>query len=298
MPSWTVWLLVGVFGSIIGSFLNVCIYRMPREESIVWPGSRCPHCRKPIAWHDNIPVVSFLLLGARCRQCHQSIRWRYPIVEALTAGSIVAVLCRFGLNAVGIIYAVFVCALVVASFIDLEFQIIPDEISVGGLVLGVLLSVLVPSLHHASTGWISLQRSVIGLLVGGGVLYATGAAGNVMLYGFRLLGVRLRRNPYWRAKLARYRHMRDSMGGGDVKLMAMAGSLLGWKAVTLAFFAAPILALAPGLFMMVFKRTHVIPYGPFLSLGLIIALFCGQRILDVTGVEETVRMVWSFYGPR
>ncbi|MBI4598138.1 MAG: prepilin peptidase [Candidatus Omnitrophica bacterium] len=297
MPSWLVWGFIVAVGACAGSFLNVCIYRMPREESIVWPGSRCPHCQKPIAWYDNIPVLSFLALRAQCRQCHQPIRWRYPIVEALTAASLLAVLWQFGLTAVGVIYAALVCSLIVASFIDLEFQIIPDEISLGGLAIGVALSALVPALHDTGDRWVSLERSVIGALTGGGLLYVTGSAGNVMLYGLRRLGVALRHHPAWRARFARYRHMRDSMGGGDIKLMAMAGSLLGWKIVTLAFFFAPVLALVPGLFMMVFRKTHVIPYGPFLSLGLVIAMFYGETMLRSSGIEETIRLMWSFYGP-
>ena len=268
---------------------------MPREESVVTPRSRCPHCQHLIAWHDNIPLVSFALLGGACRHCRATIRWRYPVVELLTGGMTVAVLERFSAGFIGLIYLAFVCALIVSSFIDLEFRIIPDEISLGGLGLGLLCSALIPALHHTDSRLVALGRSALGMLVGGGILYATGSAGDLMLLAFRRLGVCLRHQPYWRQKLSRYRHMRESMGGGDVKLLAMAGSVLGWKPVLLTFFMAPFLALIPGLVMLVLKRSHYIPYGPFLSAALVVSLFFGGEILRASGVEETVRILREFY---
>jgi leader peptidase (prepilin peptidase)/N-methyltransferase len=244
---------------------------MPRELSIVRPRSRCPGCSRQIAWYDNIPLLSFLLLGAKCRHCRAKISWRYPLVEALTGAATVGVFARFGTGPVGLVYLAFVCALIAASAIDLEFQIIPDEISLGGLVVGVALSVLVPALHGADSRWVSLGRSVTGLLVGGGLLYATGLLGDFL---FR----------------------KESMGGGDIKLLAMAGSILGWKLVTLTFFLSPILAIGPGMLVLLFKRTHVIPYGPFLSLGLLVSLFAGQEILQATGIESMLQLLWEYHG--
>ena len=284
-----------VFGTFIGSFLNVCIWRMPREQSIVRPRSRCPHCAHPIAWYDNLPVLSFVLLRARCRHCHQAISWRYPLVEVLSGLAAVAALGRFGLEPKSLVYLGFLWALLAASFIDLDFQIIPDEISLGGLALGVAISPLVPQLHGTDRVFAALTRSVIGALVGGGLLYLTGLCGNMGLLFLRRLGVRLRRHPFWRAKLSRYRHVRESLGGGDVKLLAMAGSILGWKAVALTFFLSPLLAILPGIWVLVTKRSHVIPYGPFLSLGLIVSLFAGEPILRVSGIEETMRFLWWYY---
>ncbi len=259
------------FGSIIGSFLNVCIYRMPRDQSVVFPTSRCPQCKHPIAPWDNIPVLSYLWLGGKCRYCRKPIGWRYPVVELLSSAAAVTVAARFGLNPAALVYYAFVCALIVASFIDLEFQIIPDEISLGGLVLGVALSGLLPELHGTDARLIALGRSVLGLLVGGGLLYGTGLLGDLL---FR----------------------KESMGGGDIKLLAMAGSLLGWKLAAISFFLAPILALGPGLFVLFFKKSHVIPYGPFLSLGLLVALFFGPVLLRVTGVDELINLLWMYYG--
>ncbi len=263
-----IWFL---FGSCLGSFLNVCIYRMPREQSIVWPRSRCPQCGHAIAWYDNLPLMSVLLLRGACRHCHRPISWQYPLVEALTGVATVVTVEYFGLTAITFVYLAFVCGLIVSSFIDLEFQIIPDEISLGGLVAGVILSVMIPALHGTDLRLVALGRSILGLLVGGGVLYLTGVLGDFL---FR----------------------KESMGGGDIKLLAMAGSILGWKLVVLAFFLAPVLALIPGLFVLIFKRSHVIPYGPFLSLALIGGLFYGNAFLRATGVEETLQLLWTYYG--
>ena len=284
-----------VWGACLGSFLNVCIYRMPREESVVTPPSRCPRCQHLIAWYDNLPLISFALLRGACRHCREPIRWRYPVVELLTAVMTAAVLERFGAGWLGLIYLAFVCGLIVSNFIDLEFRIIPDEISLGGLAVGLACSVLIPALHQTDSRLVALGRSALGMLVGGGVLYGTGAAGDLMLVSFRRLGVCLRHHPYWRGKLSRYRHMRESMGGGDVKLLAMAGSLLGWKLVLLTFFLAPFLALAPGVVMLVLKRSHYIPYGPFLSVGLVVSLFFGEHILRASGIEDAVRVLKEFY---
>ena len=270
VPSWLVQLFVFAIGAMIGSFLNVCIYRMPREQSIVWPGSRCPHCEHPIAWYDNIPVVSFLALHAACRHCQQPIRWRYPLVELLTGLVSIAVVRRFGLTPIRLVDLVFVYGLIVISFIDVEFQIIPDEISLGGLAFGLVVSGMFPALHATDSRWLALGRSLVGAVVGAGLLYGIGVVGDFV---FR----------------------KESMGMGDVKLLAMAGSLLGWKLVVLTFFLSPMIALIPGLIVMFWKRSHVIPYGPFLSLGLVVSLFVGQDLLRVTGIEETVRFLWEFH---
>ena len=267
---WIVWLFEFAFGSCLGSFLNVCIYRMPREQSIVHPRSRCTKCEHPIAWFDNLPIMSFLWLRGACRHCRRPISWRYPIVEALTGAATVEVVSRFGISAVAVVYLAFICGLIVSSFIDLEFQIIPDEISVGGLVLGLLLSFMLPTLHGTESRWLALGRSAIGLVVGGGLLYGTGLIGDFV---FR----------------------KESMGGGDVKLLAMAGSILGWKLVALTFFIAPVFALIPGLFVLLMRRSHVIPYGPFLSIGLLVSLFAGNDLLRVSGVEETINILMSYY---
>lgn len=271
LPVEVVWVFWVAIGLIIGSFLNVCIYRLPREQSLVWSRSRCPHCRALIVWYDNIPLLSYVCLGGQCRNCAHPISRRYPVIEALSAAATIGVFQWFGANAVGIVYLVFVWALIVVSVIDLDFQIIPDEISVGGLAVGLVVSVLVPQLHGTTQMLVALKRSVIGAVVGGGLLYGTGVLGGMV---FR----------------------KEAMGGGDVKLLAMAGSLLGWKMITLTFFLAPVLAVIPGIVVLLTRRSHVIPYGPFLSLALVVSLFLGEQVLQVTGFEESVRLLWSFYG--
>jgi leader peptidase (prepilin peptidase)/N-methyltransferase len=271
VPDWALWLWQFAVGCCVGSFLNVVIYRLPREQSLVRPRSRCPHCRHSIAWHDNIPLLSFALLGARCRHCRAPIRWRYPLVEAATGLATVGVLHRFGMGPVGWIYAAFVWALIAVSVIDYDYQIIPDEISLGGIVVGLVLSFLVPWLHGTDSRLWALGRSVIGVLAGGGVLYLTALLGDAIF-------------------------KKESMGGGDIKLLGMAGAVLGWKPVLLAFFVSPMLALVPGLFVLFFKKSHVIPYGPFLSLGLVVSLFWGDTILRVTGMEESIRFLLQYHG--
>lgn len=267
------WLLEFFFGSCVGSFLNVCIYRLPREQSIAWPGSRCTMCSRPIAWYDNIPLVSYFLLRGRCRRCEAPFSWRYPLVEALAGLSAVAVLERFGLTPEGFVYLALVWSLIVVSFIDIDFQIIPDEISIGGRMLGVALSLLIPTLHGTHSRVMAAGYAVVGAFTGGGLLYLTGLLGDFV---FR----------------------KESMGGGDVKLLAMAGSILGWKLVVVTFFISPVIALVPGLFVLLFKRSHVIPYGPFLSLGLVASLFFGQELLRATGIGDTMQLLWDYYGWR
>lgn len=267
---WVAWFVIG---ACVGSFLNVCIWRLPRGESIIRPRSHCPLCKHPIAWHNNIPLISYVVLGAKCRHCRAAIHWRYPLVEALSGIAAVVVLTRFGMGPVGLVYLCFIWALIAVTFIDLEHQIIPDEISLGGLVLGLVLSGAIPQLHGTEQALVALRRALIGAVVGGGSLYLTGLLGSLV---FR----------------------KEAMGGGDVKLLGMAGSILGWKLVLLTFFLAPMLAVLPGLAVLCFKRSHVIPYGPFLSLALILSLFAGDQILQASGMADTIEILWSYYDWR
>lgn len=254
MPFILISIFVFMLGMIFGSFLNVCIHRFPREQSIVWPGSMCPACGKSIVWYDNIPVLSFLVLSGRCRSCNGKISSRYWMVEAVTGLTYLWIWFRFGATAQSLVAAILFSLLLVATVVDLEHQIIPDEVSLGGLFCGLFFSALIPSLHHEMVWWRSLIQSFLGLLVGGGVIYITGTLGN------------------WAFK-------KDSMGGGDIKLLAMIGSFLGWQKVLLVFFFAPVLALPFGLFLKFVRKKEVIPFGPFLSLaGWLVFLFGEQFI--------------------
>ena len=247
-------ILVFIFGAMIGSFLNVCIVRMPQEKSIAFPRSHCVHCQQLIPWHDNIPLLSYFLLGRKCRYCHKKISARYFVVELVTAGSFVLFYRFFGLHLVLIPYLVFHCGLIVATFVDLEHRIIPDEISVGGMIAGLIFSFLIPQLHDTSLHLWGLGRSLWGVLIGGGSIYAMGMLGDFLF-------------------------KKESMGGGDVKLLAMAGAFLGWKMALVTFFIAPFFGAFFGLIVKLRTKESVIPYGPFLSAGALMSLFWGKEIL-------------------
>ncbi|OGR33190.1 MAG: peptidase A24 [Desulfuromonadales bacterium GWD2_61_12] len=242
--------LAFVLGSVIGSFLNVCIYRIPAGQSVVFPASRCPGCLAPIRWYQNIPVVSYLLLRGRCAGCRSRISARYPLVEALTGLLFVLVLHRFGLQWAVIVFWIFAAALVVITFIDIDHQIIPDVISLPGIVVGFLCTfALFPQ------GWIS---SLLGILAGGGSLYVVAA-------GYEFFA------------------KKEGMGGGDIKLLAMIGAFLGWKAILPVIFISSLLGSLVGVPLMLMKQADgklAIPFGPFLAAGALIYLFWGRELIQ------------------
>lgn len=244
------WYIVSIiFGGMIGSFLNVCICRLPKEQSIVWPGSHCPHCQKPIRFYDNIPLVSYFLLRGKCRYCKRPISIQYPVVEGITALSSLFLIMRFGPSLSFLFYFAFIAALIVITVIDLYHQIIPDVISLPGVGVGLLASLLVPEI----TFW----NSLIGILLGGGSLFLV-------------------------ATLYQWLFKREGMGGGDVKLLAMIGAFLGWKAVILTILLSSLIGSITGIFIMVLKgkdSKYAIPFGPFLSLGAVISLFYGESLI-------------------
>ncbi|MBI5641733.1 MAG: prepilin peptidase [Nitrospirae bacterium] len=248
----SLYFIVFAFGSLIGSFLNVCIYRIPRNQSVIMPSSRCPSCLKPIRPWDNIPVISYLLLGGKCRYCKARISPRYPLIEALNAFFYIAVLWRYGLGWDFALYCVLASALIVITFIDLDFQIIPDRITLAGIPIGLVAGSFIlpdPFLRASALGY---KSSIIGFLTGGGLFYLVAVLS------------------------------RGGMGGGDIKMMAMVGALMGWKSVLLTTFAGSLTGSVIGIFLMIFRgkgRKAKIPFGPFLALGTIITLFFGQEIL-------------------
>ncbi len=242
-----------LFGLIIGSFLNVCIYRIPRELSIVSPASSCPNCKTPIRPWDNIPVISYLILAGKCRKCGEKISLRYPSVELLNGLMYLAVLYRFGLGwHLPLLYAL-VSSLIVITFIDLDFQIIPDAITLPGMIIGLAVSHFIMPDPFATYSLLGFVNSVIGLLAGG-----------VTFYLIAILS-------------------RGGMGGGDVKMMAMVGSFMGWKGVFLTTLVGSLTGSLIGIVLIVFKgkgRKTKIPFGPFLALGSLVALFFGRMIVD------------------
>lgn len=233
---------VVVFGLIAGSFLNVCIYRLPRDQSVVYPGSACPACGHAIQWRDNIPVLSFLILRGRCRQCRAAISPRYAAVELLNGffwfflwqhqGSVL----EFAFSALlfSILLAIF--------FADFETGLIPDELSLGGLAAGLVFAALLPERFGAQDWKAALMASGVAALAGGGLLYLTGLLGQLL---FR----------------------KESMGLGDVKLLAMLGAFMGSPGVFFIFLIAPILALPVALFERMVRKEETIPFGPYLALA-------------------------------
>ena len=241
--------VIFVFGAVLGSFLNVCIHRLPAGKSIVFPASRCPACRTPIRPYDNIPLVSYLLLRGRCRACGASISIRYPLVEFITGVAAVATLHLHGWSPHFIVSFAFLCALIVITFIDLDHQIIPNVISVPGIAVGLVAAV--------ALGQPDWRASLAGLVLGGGTLW-------IVAEGYyRLTG-------------------REGMGGGDVKLLAMIGAFLGWRSVPLTLVLASLSGTIVGLGVMLLRggdsRTPI-PFGPFLAGGAACALFFGDSLI-------------------
>ncbi|NOY69784.1 MAG: prepilin peptidase [Deltaproteobacteria bacterium] len=239
-----------VFGACIGSFLNVCIYRIPAGESIVSPGSKCPGCARPIRAYDNIPVVSFILLMGRCRACGQKISFRYPMVELITAGFAACSILKYGLSPAAPLIFAFICALIVITFIDIDHRIIPDAISLSGIPIGLFASHFFLDLP--------LSDGLIGILAGGGSLFLVG-------FGYRLItGI-------------------EGMGGGDVKLLAMIGAVIGWQGVVFTLFAASVTGSVIGLALMLANGKDMklaVPFGPFLSMGAVLYIFFGQFLIS------------------
>ncbi|MFA5027172.1 MAG: prepilin peptidase [Candidatus Methylomirabilota bacterium] len=245
----TVWAIS--FGLLIGSFLNVVIHRLPLDESLVWPGSRCPACRAAIRPWDNIPLLSFLLLRGRCRACGAAISWRYPFVEALTAALFLLTVTTFGPTLQTALLLLFLSGLVAVAFIDLDHQIIPNLVTLPGIPLGILSGLVVAEPP--------LLDRVIGALAGAGFLYL------VLFYGSILYG-------------------QEAMGEGDLNLIALIGAFLGWQAVILTILIGCLAGSAVGLGLIaagrLARRQHM-PFGPFLAAGAVVALFWGETLIDL-----------------
>lgn len=259
-----------MWGACIGSFLNVCIYRIPRDESVVHPGSHCPSCNQPIAWYQNIPVFAWLALRGRCAKCHTSISPRYIGVELLTAVLFLLAWLTFDLvqgprplglapitsPAVVPVYWLVIMGLVLGTFVDFEHMIIPDRVTIGGMILGLLASMLVPALHGADT-WISGGiQSLIGLAVGFGSLWAV-------------------------AVLGEFAFKKEAMGFGDVKLMGAVGAFFGWEAVLVTLIIASFSGTIVGVGLILARQKEMqskIPFGPYLATGTLIWMFWGPQL--------------------
>ncbi len=266
--------LIFFLGLLIGSFLNVCIARIPNDESIIHPRSHCPHCDHFIAWYDNIPVLSFLFLRGKCRSCHEKISFRYPLIEILTG--ILALLCVLKFSSVAQIsgsgfapalfqyshleaaafwFFLFLCPLLVISWIDYDTFYIPDILSLPFLILGLLTRWIVLAPHFSTSVFMD---SVLGVFVGGGSLWLVNKT-------YELI------------------RKQEGIGGGDIKLLGMIGAFLGWKSILWILMLSSFLGSLIGIFLMLFKRLGFkseIPFGPFLSIAAVLQLFYGPQIFE------------------
>lgn len=243
-------ILIFILGLIVGSFSNVCIYRIPRNESVIYPASHCPKCSTTILTKDNIPLLSYILLKSRCRNCGSRISIKYPVVEFLTGLVYVIIYQIYGLSAQSLIYIILSSALIIIAFIDLGEQVIPEVISLPGIVVGLILSFFV---HH-----ISFVNSALGIVIGGGIILVIRLAGSLIF-------------------------KKESMGIGDIELTAMIGAFLGWRYITISLFLGFFFGALTGIFLILSKiksREDAVPFGPFIVLGSFITLLWGEKILS------------------
>ncbi len=241
-------IVVGLLGLCVGSFLNVCIYRIPLEKSLLRPPSHCPSCKRPLRWFENVPVFGWIALRGRCRTCGTPISAEYPIVEALTAAVFLWAWWQYGWGWLFASRVLFGCSLLVLFFIDLHHRILPNVITLPGIVIGFLLSLVNPP------GWVS---SLIGLVVGGLIPLAVAE-----------IYLRIRGD--------------EGLGMGDVKMLAMIGAFLGWQSMLLTLVLASFLGSFVGLGLIAIRRggmKSALPFGTFLAIAALIAASAGDRIV-------------------
>ena len=241
--------ILALLGLAVGSFLNVCIHRLPRDQSLNSPPSRCPACEYRLRWFDNVPILSYVLLGGRCRKCRARISIRYPLVEVITMALFLVHGAVFGWTALLVPRLAFACAMVVLFAIDLEHQLLPNVITLPGIVVGLIASAVLPP---------GIVDALIGVLIGGGVLWLIGEA------YFRFSG-------------------HEGMGGGDVKMLAMIGAFLGWKLVLVTLVLSSIAGSVIGLLVIAIRKggmKYALPYGTFLALGALVASLAGESIVN------------------
>ncbi len=249
MANYLTEVFVFIFGICIGSFLNVCIYRLPESKSIVHPRSACPDCGALIQFYDNIPIFSYIALRAKCRHCGAHISLRYPVIEFISGIFAVGVFLKFGISVEALIYYTFIAALLVITFIDIDHQIIPDVISLPGIPIFFAASFALPNMTFVD--------SILGILIGGGSLY-------LVAWLYHLIT------------------RKEGMGGGDIKLLAMMGAIIGWKGVLFTIFTASAVGTLAGLAVILKSGKTMklkIPFGPFLAIGAIAFIFFGPQLI-------------------
>jgi leader peptidase (prepilin peptidase) / N-methyltransferase len=242
-------LLAAVLGAVVGSFLNVCIYRLPLGRSVAWPASACIRCQRALSWYENIPLISWLVLRGRCRTCCAPISGRYPIVELLTSLMCAAAMWYYGPTMLFASRFVFGCALIALFAIDLEHQLLPNVITLPGIVVGFAFSVF------TGLGWLS---SLIGIAVGGGILFAIAET-------------------YYRVR------KEEGLGMGDVKMLAMIGAFLGWPATLMTLMMGSIAGSVVGMALIALRRgdmKYALPFGTFLAMGAALSATVGPHLID------------------
>ena len=246
-------LFVFVFGAVVGSFLNVCIFRLPSEASIVKPRSQCPYCHHPIRNCDNIPLISFIILRGRCRDCGGKISWRYPLVELITALLALLLFLKFSLTLSFLIFFIFTAVLIVITFIDLDHQIIPDILTLPGIPIFFLAAIFL-----LDRPWkIPWLEALLGLLIVGVILF-------LISFVYELIS------------------KREGMGGGDIKLLAMIGGFFGWKSLIFILLFSSFSGAIVGITAMIIKKQdmkYAVPFGPFLSAAAVAYLFWGDTFM-------------------
>ena len=246
-------------GLCIGSFLNVCIWRIPRDESIVWPGSHCPACNHKIAPWDNVPLLSWLILNGKCRHCQAPISPRYFIVELLTGALFAGLWFVHGWSLFTPVYGFFAGALILGTFVDFDHLILPDRVTLGGMVAGLVLSFAFPELQGRSERLPALIQSVGGLALGFGILWTVATVGRLVL-------------------------KREAMGFGDVKLLGAVGACLGWQAVLFAVFVSSLSGTLLGFALIALGKKELqskIPYGPHIALAAVLWMLCGPACIEL-----------------
>jgi len=241
-------LVIVALGLAVGSFLNVCIYRLPRGESIVWPASRCTSCRRALEWYENIPVLSYAVLAGKCRTCHAAISPIYPAVELLTAAVFALTLAQTGVGWLLVARLLFGCAMIVLAFVDVQHRILPNSITIPGIVVGFLFSFVGPP------GWLS---SLIGIAAGGGSLL-------LLAWAYE-----------------RVRHQ-QGLGMGDVKMLAMIGAFLGWQLMLLTLVLASVMGSLVGAALIAARRgdmRYALPLGTFLAIGALVSSLTGDAVI-------------------
>jgi leader peptidase (prepilin peptidase) / N-methyltransferase len=264
------WVIAGVFGLLIGSFLNVCIYRWPRDLSVVRPRSACIVCEKPIAWYDNVPVLSYLILRTRCRQCGARIHWRYPLVELFTAICFAYVVHRSGLSLEAAKYCVFAAIIIALVFCDLDMLILPDEFTIGGFFIGLLFAFFTP----VPDTTFHLFASLLGVLPGPRVgMLGEALLGAIVPAGFIWFGGWL---------FEKLRH-KEGLGFGDVKMLAMVGAFLGIRGALLTIVLGAVAGSVVGLLFIKLTgkdaASYPLPFGSFLGAAALVAAVEGQNVI-------------------